>query len=392
MGNVSNSVNLGRIHAVPIRGTSSLALLVALFAAMTAWGLHTVEPGYSAITYAGAALCCAVFFVWTVFVHEVAHVVAARMFRATVNGVTLSFVGGVTAISGQPRSPWQGVVVAAAGPAASALCGVGCFGAAFGVAALGLPTLVAVSLAWVGIMCLLLAAANLIPAAPLDGGHILHAAVWARTGNRVGASAITGFAGQVVAAGFLAWSGYLVVQGSWLSAASLAIFAFPVWRGATATRKAAQQRQRLAGAQVAEVMHRRFAVVDQERTAADAAAELGNAKGYAAVVDSAGRPVAVLATDAIRRASVRRPTHRIRRLRRWRSELVTATADEPLADVLERSHAHAVPVAVVAGKHIVGIIDPQDVEQRLESAPATATLVDVAATDTWPGRAAGFAR
>lgn len=381
---VSVSVELGRIRAVPIRGTISLAILIGLFAAMTAWGLRTVQPGYSEFTYGATALACSVLFVWTIYVHEVAHVVAARIFGAKVNGVTLSFVGGETAISGQPGSPRQGVVVALAGPVASAACGVACFGAAFSLAAFGATALVPVAFAWVGILSLLLAIANLIPAAPLDGGHILHAAIWARTGNRVRASGVAGVAGQLVAAALLAWAGYLLVQGGRLTALSLVLFAVPLWRGATATRRAARQRLRLAGARVAQVMRRRFVVVDDRLSAADAAARIGETvDDYAPVVDSAGKPVAVVSTDSIRRAADRRTSVRSR-LRR-RSKLVTATADEPLADVLERSHAHVVPVAVVENERVVGILDPRDIEDWLRATPAD-PAVDAVDLDAWPGR------
>src|SRR5207253_3192416 len=134
-------------------------------------------------------------------------------YRARVNGVTLSLLGGETAISGQPGSPWQGIVVATAGPVVSVLCGGACAAAAYGLSALHGPPLAALSLAWVGLLCITLAIVNLLPAAPLDGGHVLQSVVWATTGSRTRASAISGRAGQVLGIGMVGGAAWLALAG-----------------------------------------------------------------------------------------------------------------------------------------------------------------------------------
>ncbi len=51
-------------------------------------------------------------------------------------------------------------------------------------------------LSWVGTINALVLVFNLVPAFPLDGGQLAHAAIWWRTGDRNRATRYTGRAGQ----------------------------------------------------------------------------------------------------------------------------------------------------------------------------------------------------
>jgi Zn-dependent protease/CBS domain-containing protein len=393
VGNAAHAVDvnaplkLGRIWSVPIRGAYSLVALVLLLAGITGWQYASFARGHSVAGYVFAGLFSAALFIWMVFAHEAAHIVAARRFGAHVQGVTLSLRGGETAISGQPASPWQGVVVATAGPIVSAACGLLCGAAAYLAALLHLPMLVSLSFAWVGILSVLLAIANLIPAAPLDGGHVLQAVVWWGTGNRVRASAVSGFAGQLVGAAILLWSLWLALyELSPISAGVSAIVAWPLWRGASATRRAARQRAQLAGLRVGDLAAHEARTVPDEVSAAEAAARLvGTPNGYVAVVDEVGQPRGVLSVERIRKTAREHPRRSVGKLVRRRSP-VTATPDEPLADVLERTYAKPKPFLVVVGDRPAALIEPADIRAAL-AAPVDPAEAFVEPADVWPGAA-----
>ena len=114
----------------------------------------------------------------SVLLHEMAHVFAARRFGLRVRSVTLHLMGGETAIEGDSRTPTQELVTAGVGPLASLLIAIFCRwleGPTSGLAA---------DLLWtVGTVNLVVAAFNLLPALPLDGGRVLRAIIWATTGN-----------------------------------------------------------------------------------------------------------------------------------------------------------------------------------------------------------------
>lgn len=114
---------------------------------------------------AGVLLVCLVFA--SVVLHELGHAVVARRLGVRISGIELSFFGGAAKMVELPRTANHELAIAAAGPAVSlALGGVG----------LGLAALTRIPLfAWLGYTNLVLAAFNLIPALPMDGGRILRA-------------------------------------------------------------------------------------------------------------------------------------------------------------------------------------------------------------------------
>jgi Peptidase family M50 len=69
-----------------------------------------------------------------------------------------------------------------------------------------------VMLVWFGFINMTLAAFNMIPGFPLDGGRVLRAIVWWRTGNQVRATRVAATLGQIVAVGFIMF-GFL--SGPW---------------------------------------------------------------------------------------------------------------------------------------------------------------------------------
>jgi Zn-dependent protease/CBS domain-containing protein len=380
---MARRLRLGRIWAVPIHGTATLPVLVLFVAAGAGWQVGAAVPGYPVAAYAAAGLFSSCLFLWTVFAHETAHVAAARRYRAKVKGVTLSALGGLTEIAGEPASPWQGVVVAIAGPIVSAACALGCLGAAFGLAALGVSPLVAISVGWVGLMSGVLAVLNLVPAAPLDGGHVLQAVLWAGLGNRRRATAISARAGQVLAVSMAVFAVWSLVRGSsLLLVAAIVLVIWPVWRGASAVWRSGDQRAALGGRTVAEAT-RPSQPLPADLALADAAARLPGGAGHVVVVDGRGRPVGVLSASRLRKAAGRDPARPVASLLRTRGRVRTAGPGEGLADVLERNNARLVAVAVVEDDRLVGLLEPEAVRAMMRAGAAQPFAEPVA--DVWPG-------
>src|SRR5690606_28362000 len=109
--------------------------------------------------------------------------------------ITLFIFGGVAHMSGRPRSPADELKIAAVGPLVSFLIGITAtaIGAALAwdavtsaedtaeaASAIGPAATV---LLWLGPINLLLAAFNLLPGFPLDGGRVLRSLLWRVTGD-----------------------------------------------------------------------------------------------------------------------------------------------------------------------------------------------------------------
>lgn len=177
-----------------------------------------------------AALCALALFACVV-AHELAHALAARRFGVRTAAITLFLFGGVATLEREPPTPIAETLIALAGPAASALLGLGAFGGLMalerlvpgsGDGPLGIAT------AYLALANGVLALFNLVPAYPMDGGRVLRALLWRARRDRAGATLIasrtaTAFALAFVAAGVLVtaethtWTyGWYVLVGAFL--------------------------------------------------------------------------------------------------------------------------------------------------------------------------------
>lgn len=136
----------------------------------------------------------------SILVHEIAHVLAARAYRMRVDSVTLHLLGGETVIEGESRTPGQELVTSVVGPLASLVIALGAF-AVSDVMGFGTTSDVVWSIAWVN---LIVAAFNLLPGLPLDGGRVFRAAIWAVTGNEETGVRVAGWIGRLTAVAVVA--------------------------------------------------------------------------------------------------------------------------------------------------------------------------------------------
>jgi Zn-dependent protease/CBS domain-containing protein len=191
-----NSVGIGRIAGVRVGLHWSLPFVAVLLAVGLAVGnLPSGAPGYSPWAYGLAGSVAAVIFLAGVLIHELGHAVVARRQGLTVDGITLWLLGGLTRIDGDPASPGAELRLSGSGPLLSLLLGLGLGGLGLGLGALGWSPLVAAVLDWLGVINVALAVFNVLPGAPLDGGRLLHAALWRRNGDRLRATETVSRAG-----------------------------------------------------------------------------------------------------------------------------------------------------------------------------------------------------
>jgi Zn-dependent protease len=156
----------------------------------------------------------------SIVLHEASHALVARRFGMPIDGITLFIFGGIAEMEDEPPSARAEFLMAAAGPALSAL-----LAALFAQlvqlnGAVGLPATVGGVLLYLFYLNLLLALFNILPAFPMDGGRMLRAGLWAWRGDLLWATSVAsrlgnGFGWAMVAFGaFLALSGNLL-GGIW---------------------------------------------------------------------------------------------------------------------------------------------------------------------------------
>jgi len=159
------------------------------------------------------ALLTVLLFFAAILAHELAHAWVARRQGIEVRGIDLWILGGLTHLDHEATTARGDGLIAVAGPVASGACA-----AVFGAAAVAareadLHGLWGSALAWLALVNLILAAFNLLPATPLDGGRILRALLWAHTGDPDRAAIATAKTGRILALGIIAIGGLLAFNG-----------------------------------------------------------------------------------------------------------------------------------------------------------------------------------
>jgi Zn-dependent protease len=251
---MAQGFRVGRVAGIPIRATWSLVAILALVALALATGLlHTADPSAGIPATVLAAVLVAAGFAATIVVHELGHALVARRLGMRVEGIVLWALGGFTMLGGEATSPGRELALSAVGPAASLAAGGALVGLAEGLHGLGAPALLVVGAAWLGGLNLLLGGLNLLPAAPLDGGKVLHALIWKTRGDPLAATRASTRAGQVLG-GALLVAGALALLGGVLAGLWLAASGWFVAAGATAERRQALVRASLGGVTVDQVM------------------------------------------------------------------------------------------------------------------------------------------
>ncbi|WP_263253330.1 site-2 protease family protein [Saccharopolyspora rosea] len=307
---MNDTVVLGRIAGVRVGLHWSAVGIVALVAVgLAVFQLPRAFPGHSPVGYATGGVVGAVLLLLSLLGHEVAHAVVARRNGVVVSGITLWLLGGVARLRGEARGPGADFRIAAVGPAASVVLGGVFAGIAWLLVRWEANELVVAVPLYLGLLNIVLAVFNLIPAAPLDGGRVLRSVLWAWRGDRYRAAVWSARAGEVfgvlLAAAGVAELWFRGAEGFW--SILLGWFVVSV---AAAEERQARLGQALADVRVRDVM-------------------------------SAPRDGAAFAE-------------------------VAAEPDEPLAAVLSRLGETGGTLPVIADGRLVGIVSAADVGREAE--------------------------
>lgn len=176
-------------------------------------------PGLSTGTYWIMGIACAAGLLLSIVLHELSHSLVARRFGMPIGGITLFIFGGIAQMEDQPPHPKAEALMAVAGPVSSLIIG-GVLLGLHSLAGSALPTPAAGVVHYLGLINLVLAAFNLVPAFPLDGGRLLRAGLWAWKGSIRKATRIASRIGRIfsymlIALGMLALLSGAFIAGIW---------------------------------------------------------------------------------------------------------------------------------------------------------------------------------
>jgi Zn-dependent protease/CBS domain-containing protein len=369
---MEHRLRLGRVAGISVAVHWSVIVIVLLLG----WGLAAVTlpeaaPGYADAWYWLGGLTAVVLFFAALLAHELAHSIVARHRGVDVEDITLWLFGGVSRLRGDAATPHDELRIALAGPvmsfAISAVFGV----LAGSIAAVDGPPLAVATLAWLALINAILGLFNLAPAAPLDGGRVLHAFVWHRTGDRGRATAVATRAGQGFAY-VMIWGGVLLLLLGDLAALWFVVLGWFLLNAARAEATHQLLEGALAHVRARDIMTAGPIVVRDDLPIDRLVDEwfLRERCSSFPVVDDGGNVRGLVTLQQVRQiAPEARAALHVRDVADPIETVTTCGPDDTVPDLLERlAAARGGRLLVLDGGSVVGIISPTDVQRALDLA------------------------
>jgi Zn-dependent protease len=215
-------ITVARVYGIPVRIDYRWFAVVALSIWLISSNLqnHVIQLGNVRLPPLAPATAWVLGIITTaglflsVFGHELSHALMGRAEGIEIEEIVLHPFGGLARLRNEPENPRAEFRIAVAGPAASFVFAILAFGGAK-VAALGgyvATVVVFFFLAWGN---LLLAVFNLLPGYPLDGGRVLRAILWRKSGSISQATRLAGICGILVAGVVILFGVYIMIAPNW---------------------------------------------------------------------------------------------------------------------------------------------------------------------------------
>ncbi|MCS7012546.1 MAG: site-2 protease family protein [Chloroherpetonaceae bacterium] len=206
---MQSHISLGKVFGIKVGVHLSWVLIAILLTVSLATRFSVINPNWGSEVIWLTAIITGLLFFSAIVAHELAHALVARMRGLPVNSITLFALGGVAMIEKEAADPatefWMGI----AGPIMSVFIGTVCLsiamllGWSLGESPFEPSTPLMAALVWLGWINIGLAAFNMLPGFPLDGGRVLRAVIWYVTNDAVRATRIAARLGQIIATLFI---------------------------------------------------------------------------------------------------------------------------------------------------------------------------------------------
>ncbi len=365
------SFRIARIAGIPVGVSPWWIVIVALFT----WVLGDsyfpeVVKGISPAASYALGLASVLLLFLSILAHEFGHAIVARRHGIEIEEIDLWLLGGVSRMRGEAHEPGDELRYALAGPAITALVAA-CFGAAALLLPASTPPVLSALVEYQAYVNGAILVLNLLPAFPLDGGRVLRALLWRRSGQmrpatETAASVGRGFGYVMIALGALEFLAGAPL-GLWL-----ALIGFFIVMAAGQQAMGAQVEAALSGVHARELMSAPVVSIPARSSLAQAASEYFVPYRYAAfpVVDESGRAIGLASVDRLASHAPRgRAGEQALGDLADRDPQLIVTTEEDVARLLERPAFARVGRAVVvddAGRP-VGLISITDVQRALRA-------------------------
>ena len=258
-------IRLGRIAGISIGLHYSWFIIAFLITLSLIGRFSAVMPKWSSATVWSAAIVTGLLFFVALLLHELAHSLLAKSRGLRVRAITLFALGGVSQIESEAPDAKSEFWIAIVGPLASLVIGIVCLllARSTGWILNSEPrTPISAVLVWLGYINLMLAAFNLVPGYPLDGGRVLRALIWWNTHSIDRSTRIAARVGQVVAFLFIFLGLYQFFLGKNFGGLWLAFIGWFLLDASRSSYAQVEITEGIRDRRVSDIMDRDFSAVE----------------------------------------------------------------------------------------------------------------------------------
>ena len=365
---MKGSLRLGRIAGIEIGVHYTWLLAFLLIAWSLAQGFFPQYfPGWSLTTYWITGIIAALLLFMSVLLHELAHSLVAIARGLPVENITLFIFGGVSRISGEVKRPRVEFAVSIVGPLTSLALAAIFWGLRQVMGEQDNNPLSAM-LFYLALINTMLAAFNLLPGLPLDGGRVLRSILWGVTGNLVRATNIAAIVGRVLAWALIGFGLFQLLTGNFLSGLWIAFIGWFLNGAADASRREVTLQEHFRGVQVREVMDSNPQTISPETLVLDVVQDIFLRHGRRAVpVRQDDRLVGIVTPTDIKELPQQKwaqtPVSKIM----TREPLYTVNTDDDLNSAFRLIAQHGLnQVLVLDEGRLAGLLSRADVIRQLQ--------------------------
>jgi Zn-dependent protease len=362
-----SQIQLGKVFGIQIGLHYSWFLIALLIAFSLNAQFHLANSGWSTGLVLGLAVATAVLFFVSLLLHELAHSLVAQAHGIPVREITLFALGGVSQIEGESPDAKTEFQIAIVGPLTSVAIGLLCVGAA--LAFPGVVTPGKAMLTWLGYINLGLAAFNMVPGYPLDGGRVLRSLLWWKSGDAERATRTAAKTGQVVGGLFITLGIVQFFFGANVGGLWIVFIGWFLLQAAGETRRQAGLKRAFQDVKVADIMSQDCATVDGRESVQELVERLFHSGRRCFVVMDDGHVAGLITPHEIRQVNRSQwPVTLVDSVMRPLQGLQAVRPDAPLGSALEvmaRQNVNQLPV--MSNSHLDGVLSRAEVLNYLQT-------------------------
>jgi Zn-dependent protease/predicted transcriptional regulator len=358
-----SQISLGSVFGIKIGLHYSWFIIAVLIVFSLSAQFRASNPAWGENVILAMAIGTAILFFVSLLLHELAHSLVARANGLPVREITLFALGGVSQIEKNPQSAKVELT--------SAVIGAVCLALARSIGNPSSDPAMAMLL-WLGYINLTLAAFNLVPGYPLDGGRVLRALIWWKTGDADRSTQLAARTGQVVALAFIALGIFQYFSGAGLGGLWIAFIGWFLLQAARESYGRVGLAHALKGVRVVDVMTRDCPTVDGWMNVENFVEHelLRTGRRCFIVLDKDKGEIAGLVTPhevkEISRAQW--PYKTLHDIMRPVDDLHSVTPDAPLTSALESMNRYDLnQLPVIANSHLEGVLSRAQVLAYLQT-------------------------